>query len=840
MTEPRRQGGGAAGAGVHAGVALVAAATLIEQVALTRIFSFVQWHHFAFMAVGLGLLGFGASGTALAVVPVLRGAPLPTAAWAALAVAPSVGLALLAVVTVPADAYLVALDPTQWLFLAVVVAALVLPFFFGGLVTGVLLAGFPHRASSLYAASFLGAAGGALAAVPLLETLGGPGCMIASGAAAAAGSAILWAASHRRAWAPKTLGAAALAVVTALGATLPVELPLSPYKSLSQLRRLPDARVVFSRENAISRVDVVRSAAVRSAPGLSHVFAGIPPSLPGLTIDGEGTRGLPVGTDATFTEYLPTAVAYHLRSGRALIVGMGVEVLGALHQGMGPVTILEANPLVAEAARRFGRGVLDAPGAPSQVRIVVEHPRTYLRRTRERFDVIQVPLLESFQVVASGAFSLAEHYLYTVEAMGAYLKCLAPGGVLAVTRWIQTPPSEEIRVWAAAVLALERSAPSGRGGMRATGPPDPASRLVALRSLNTMTVLVKPDGFAPADVAAVRAFAASRRFDITYAPGVEVEAANRYTVMPTDLHRAAFLAILDPVRRSAFLGGYPFDVRPARDGWPFFFHFFRWQQVPRILATLGRTWQPFGGGGYLVLVGLLAIVALLSAALILAPLRVVGVPATAATGPGGRSVFLYFLLLGLAFLFVEIPLLQQMILVLGSPTHAAAVVLAGLLVSSGAGSLLAPRVGRRLLPVAVALAAVVAAIAWTLPQILDAALGLATPGRLAVLAAVIGPSGILMGMPFPAGIALVGRFDPRLVPWAWGINGCASVLASILAAMLALEGGFRPVLLAGALAYAGAGLVAHRAGWSRGPGTSAWAPGATGAPAARTPRRPDW
>ncbi|MDR7486545.1 MAG: hypothetical protein QN187_14595 [Armatimonadota bacterium] len=820
MTDLRRQARGAAGAGAHAGVALVAAATLIAQVALTRIFSVVQWHHFAFMAVGLGLLGFGASGTALAVVPVLRGAPLRTAAWAALAVAPSVGLALLAVATVPADTYLVALDPTQWLLLAVVVLALVLPFFFGGLVSGVMLAGFPQHASSLYAASFLGAAGGALAAVPLLETLGGPGCMIASGAAAAAGSAILWGAAHRRVLAPQTLRAAALAAATAFGATLPVELPLSPYKALSQLRRLPDARVVFSRENAISRVDVVRATAVRSAPGLSHVFAWIPPPLPGLTIDGEGTRGLPVEADATFTEYLPTAIAYRLRPGRVLVVGMGVEVLGALHQGRGPVTILEANPLVVEAGRRLGGGVLDVPGAPSQVRIVVEHPRTYLRRTRERFDVIQVPLLESFQVVASGAFSLAEHYLYTVEAMGAYLNRLAPGGVLAVTRWIQTPPSEEIRVWAAAVLALERSARSGRGGPGATGPPDPTARLVALRSLNTMTVLVKPDGFAPADVAAVRAFAASRRFDITYAPGVEAEAANRYTVMPTDLHREAFVAILDPDRRAAFLRGYPFDVRPARDGWPFFFHFFRWQQVPRILATLGRTWQPFGGGGYLVLVGLLAIVALLSVAMILAPLRAVGVPA-AAIAPSRRSVFLYFLLLGLAFLFVEIPLLQQTILVLGSPTHAAAGVLAGLLVSSGAGSLLAPRVGRRLLPVAVALAAVVAAIAWTLPEILDAALGLATPGRLAVLAAVIGAPGLLMGMPFPAGIALVGRFDPRLLPWAWGINGCASVIASILAAMLALEGGFRPVLLAGALAYAGAGLVAHQAGWSRMPGTSA-------------------
>jgi len=821
----------AAGMGwVHLGVALISAAGLLLQLALTRVFSVTQWYHFAFMAVGLGLLGFGASGTALAVIPALHRSPLRTAAWGGMAVVPAVAVALVALAVVPFDIYLLGLQPRQFAYLAAQVAALTLPFFAVGVAVGILLSALPERANSLYAASFLGAGAGAASALLVLP-LGGVGSMIAASAAAAAGSAALWlavpAARPTRSGLaarirPGLVTAVLAAALLAGGITLRVDLRLSPYKALSQLRRFPDARVEFTARNAVSRVDVVRSSALRSAPGLSYLFPGAAPPLPGATVDGDSVRALPARVDTAFTDFLPSAVGYRLipsqspgsgplpqrtGSGRVLVVGIGVEVLSAVAHRASAVTVVEANPLVVEAARRFGGETLaPEPGGARTVRVVTENIRTYLRRTPERFDLIQIPPQESFQVVASGTYSLAEHYLYTVEAFRDYLRGLAPGGVLVVTRWAQTPPSEEIRAWAAAVTALEDNGrmPAGR-------------RLAALRSLNTVTMLVKLDGFSAADVGALREFAISRRFDITSGPGVPAADANRYNVLPDDVLRRAFTALLDPRQRTTFLRGYTFAVGPIRDDRPFFFHFFRWRQVPQILANLGRTWQPFGGGGYLVLFALLVILSALGASLILAPLRARPrgqLPALsdpdADRVPRG-SVFAYFTALGLGYLFVEVPLLQQMVLLLGFPTYAVAVILSMLLVASGMGSLAAPR-PRPDARVLLLLAVAIGVAAYGLPGILQAGLGLRTGARVAVIGGVVVPIALLMGMPFPAGIRLLGRREPALIPWAWGINGCASVVASVAAAILQLEWGFRAVLVLGGLAYLSAGAALRAMG----------------------------
>jgi hypothetical protein len=256
----------------------------------------------------------------------------------------------------------------------------------------------------------------------------------------------------------------------------------------------------------------------------------------------------------------------------------------------------------------------------------------------------------------------------------------------------------------------------------------------------------------------------------------------------------------------ALYAAQPYKVRPPTDDRPFFFHFFRWSQTQAVLQQLGRTWQPWGGSGYLVLIALLAVSVVASGALIALPLAA-GRRRGTVKGLRGR-VLAYFGLLGLGFLFVEIPLMQRFILFLGQPIYAFAAVIAALLFFSGLGSLAAPWLNpRQTLPL---LAAAILFYPLLLPVLFQALLGAPLAVRLAATVVSLAPLGVLMGTPFPGGLAWLGRQAPGLVPWAWAVNGCASVLASVLAALIALSAGFSWVLVGAAAAYGGAWLAFPR------------------------------
>jgi hypothetical protein len=429
----------------------------------------------------------------------------------------------------------------------------------------------------------------------------------------------------------------------------------------------------------------------------------------------------------------------------------------------------------------------------------VDTGRVFAQGDSARYDIVFVPLADSYQPVTSGAYSLAETYGLTVEAFGDLLDRLAPDGILVATRWLQTPPSEDIRLLATLVEAL-----------RHAGVQEPGQALVALRGIQTITALVQPDGWTPAELAAVRSFAAARRFDPVWAPDVVAEETNRYNRLPESAYYEAMRELLAAGNPRQFYADYPFDVAPATDDRPFFFHFFKWRQTPEVLATLGRTWQPFGGSGYFLLLALLGLVVTLSAVLIVAPLllaRRAGLEDDAARRLSRLRVLLYFGLLGLAFLFVEIPLIQRWILLVGHPTYAFASVVTILLVCSSAGSLAAravwlrPRVALGLLVLFALLTPF--ALGWLTQH----TLGWWLPARVGLAALSLAPLAFLMGVPFPVGLAWLERGQPGLTPWAWAVNGCASVVAGVLAAIFALSSGFTAVLLAGAGCYAGAWLA---------------------------------
>ena len=785
---------------------LISAATLTFEITLTRLFSVSQFYHFAFMIVSIALLGFGASGTALTMFPALgRKDPQRSLGLLGLATGVSILFAYILTNKIPFDSFSIAWDRRQLGILLSHYIALATPFFFSGMAIGLLLDAYPKFVGQTYAVNLFGSALGCIFVLLAPSFLGAEGTVTLSSGLATLGALFSLRNGGRHKFGPVALALLLLLFVCIdLGLRftrrpgIPVmELNLSPYKSYSYARQYPNADLIYQRWNAFSRIDVLRSEGIHSIPGLSYRYLEPLPSQDGIFVDGDNLSAvLPEGADLTFSGYLPLTLPFELRPKASVLVlepRGGLDILTAIAQDAEQVTAVENNSLIVVAA--------DHIYSQSNVKVVLETDRTYFRRVRnQNYDVIIISLTDTYHPVRSGAYSLGEDYSYTVEALEDALNRLIPDGLLAITRWLQDPPSECLRTFALAVTALEHN-----GGK-------PESQIIAFRGYNTLTVLLKNGDYTPDELEQVRAFASKRAFDLVYAPDLLPEETNRFNILPTPIYYQTFSELLQTQPRQKFYDAYPFNVRPPTDDHPFFGHYFKWSQTEQIMAELGYTWQPFGGAGYFVILALLALAAFLAAIIILLPL---------ATRRSNKNVntrqqfsilrpLLYFGFIGLAFLLVEIPLLQRFILYLGNPVYAMTAVLFSILLFSAIGSRISHHVSNRIALFLLIL--LVFITPYGLPTIFSLTLGLPLISRLLLTALTLAPIGFLMGIPFPSGIRWLQTLSPNgrdvmehpLIPWIWATNGAASVVSSILAALLALTYGFNWVLRLGALCYVGA------------------------------------
>ncbi|NDJ77978.1 MAG: hypothetical protein GYB65_17140 [Chloroflexi bacterium] len=785
------------------GIGLISATVLLFQVTLTRLFSIAQFYHFAFLVVSLALLGFGASGSLLTASNRLR-APGWRAVYV-LAFGPATLLAYLVLNRWAFDSYAIAWDRAQVWRLLGNLLGLAVPFTLAGAVIGAFLADPERSAGCVYGANMIGSAVGAAAAPLLLAWVGDARLIVLCGALSGVSALLL---AHEMPRARLIAGTSALVIALSIAGTIALpdvmRIKPSPYKPLSSFRRNPDATLEEPRYNAYSRLDIVHSPTIHSAPGKSIMYFNAPPPEIGLLIDGDNL--LPVVQDelapVAFAESMPANVALsQFDTPDVLVLGLGggLDAWIALQHDANSVVGVEPNGLIVEALRndlRDWAGLVDDP----RFEVVHQEIRTYARQTDRRFDVVQIALNDANRPITSGAFTLSENYVLTVEGVRSYLDLLDDNGVLVITRWLQSPPSEDLRTLALLVEALEAN-----GG-------DPQAQIVAFRSYLTVTFLVKTTPFSADDVAQIQARAGQLAYDMVLAPGLSPETVNRYAYIEGAVYHTTYMDFLTARDRAAFYDDYDFDVRPPTDDHPFFFHFFKWRQTPDILDNLGRTWQPFGGSGYFVLVALLIFALAAAAIFILLPVLLRRRFRTVMRNTSAKrslSVVVYFAGLGLAYLLIEVAALQQFILVVGQPTLAIATVLGTLLLFSGIGSTLSERI-----PWTGALAVLTGLLLvwpWLLDGYATAVLPLPLALRLGLSVLVLMPLGLLMGVPFARGITAI-RDAPDLVPWAWAINGGASVISAVLAALLALSFGFGWVLRTGAVLYALAWLTRPRHG----------------------------
>lgn len=772
-------------------VALVSAGTLAFEILLVRLFAIEQFHHFAYMAIGVAMLGFGAAGTLLALVELDRSS---AERWFVVSTF-ATGVALLAspavVDRIAVDAAQIAWDGTQWVRLGAVYAVLALPFGFGALAVLLAITLDAAQPGRTYGASFVGSGCGAIAALATLWWLS-PSRALAVPAVFTTVAAM----AVTRPLRARALAVIALAAALTAVARPPWTLDVSPYKGLLQAEALPGATRVVERSSPLGWVVAVEAASWRHAPGLSLAYRDTLPRQTGLFVDGQVVGAIPHTTDATnlrFLAWLPAAAPYALGAAqRVLIVGAGdgLEVRTARASGARAIVAVELNPDLAAINR--------APGdLDDRVQWMIGDARHVLSGLSDRFDVVSIGPGGGFGTATAGVHSLNEDFLHTVDAYEAFLGRLTETGVFAVTRWLSLPPRASVRAALTAAAALRRVAPASaeRG-------------LIVLRSWGTATVLVKPRGFTAADVARLRAWATARRLDVDWHPGLDAPNPRFNLVDDPVLYRAAAAAATGEEAARRFTDTYEFAVAPVGDHRPYPHHFLRLSAVPQFFGSARDRALPFAEWGYLALIGTLLQATVAATALLLVPL----VRRRTRTARPRPAMLGYFAAIGFAYLAAEIAAIQQLSLLLGHPVYAVAAVFAAILIASGLGAwrsdaVAARRAGAALAGLAATLgvyaAGLLALVHWaqTLPLALRALLALAA----------LAPPAFLMGFPFPTGLRLLASASRPAVAWAWAINGFAAVIAAPLSALIAIEWGSPALFASSAFAYLGAAAVARGA-----------------------------
>lgn len=776
-------------------VGFLSAGTLAYELLLVRAFAIEHFHHFAFMAIGVAMLGFGVSGTVIATVRDLS--PSRAATWF---IAASL-LTPVALLMSPILIHRIPLDPTQLPVsvaeipkLATVYVLAALPFAVGAAAVLLGLTASTRHVGRLYGASLIGSGLGAAAAIGILW-LAAPEPALALPAVLAGGGAFAASLTAQR---RQQVVLATLLTIGSLAAFRwpPWEFTITPYKELPQVEAYPDAKRTAERNSPVGWVVAVEAPAFRYAPGLSLAYRGAFPPQRALFVDGQiagaaARWAADTASDAVL-DWLPSSAPYSVvPPERVLVIGSGggTEVWNAVAHGADDVTAVELQPSLLTLSRDLA--TVPPAWARSRVTWVSGDARNFVARTAARYDLITLAQGGGYGLAAAGVHALNEDFLHTEEAYAHYFRLLTDRGVLAITGWLRTPPRESVRTVLTLAQALHQVS---------DGPT--ARQLIVLRSWGTVTVMARPAGFSDREIATLAHWARSRQFDLDWYPGLEAPHSEFNFIDEPILYRAADAAVRGAESAQQFAAAYPFDVTPATDARPYPHHFLRATAVADLLRLETGSWLPFAEWGYLTLLATLAQSAVLAALFLILPVAV-----RRGRRRGLGPLVLYFGAIGLAYLAAEIAAIQQLGLLLGHPVYAVAVVLSAVLISSGLGSAWSDRWGvARGWAAPLALAGLFIVYAVFLLPLVHQFQSASLPARAMVAFAALAPVAFLMGFPFPLGLRGF-QPEPDRLAWAWAANGFSSVIAAPLAALVALDAGSPALFLVAAAGYAVAALV---------------------------------
>lgn len=848
---------------LYLAVGLVAGAVIAFQIFVMRVFAVGSWSHFGSFVVSLAMLGFGLASAVMSIWQEFfqrrwRGITTTTL----LLFGPLMAGCHLLAQQRPFNPIFLISDPEQKWNLVANFVLYFIPFLSAAVFIGTVFLKSASIFGRVYFADLLGAGLAGLLILVGMFVLPPENLILIPLAVWFAGGVcwLLWIGRRQNLLALAIAGLLALGFHFVLpGAADMTTLAVSDYKGISYARRFPDSAVVYRSNSPFGDLHIYSSSYLHFAPGLSDNAAFNIPNMPvnafyGMYIDGDGPIGIMRELPDEQTDYfrfLPHYYPFLLKEDPSTFVvqfGGGISTAVALRSGSSDVTVAESNPAVLWAfddpsIRDFTGDLLSDP----RITVIPYEGRLFLANTDRRFDIIDLSLADSVGLSSPGGFAIMEKYAYTQEAMASYMGALADGGILAVTVWNkEEPPKSVLRLYATMAAAA--------------GDIDPASVAnsfyVSSNYLSTTTVLYKRGGFTPEEIAILNANTYAMSFDEIYSPGIVIDGADSTVLAeyweqifgngeqtegdplgepgdpmldplfgdpmlgdpllgdpllgvadapmvlpPIELSRLAWQALIND-QWDAFSDAYAFDIQGLTNNRPYYAAYVRPGDLPRTLDRLELFQDDWG---YLAVWATLVVAA--TAALILLMFPVVfGWRAIFSRYPGKLGTLLYFACLGFGYMLVEVGMISKFILALSTPTISASVLITGMLVFSGLGSLTSDRFldrARSVMPVIFTMIGVLLiGYGFFLDAVLDWIGTFPYVVRLGLCLLLIAPPAFLMGFPLPMAMSWLGRLrKDHLFIWAWGVNGSFSVIGSAAIPVLATSFGLTSVLQIAGGAY---------------------------------------
>ncbi|WP_430936392.1 hypothetical protein [Saccharicrinis sp. 156] len=756
-------------------IALLSASVIGYQLALMQILSIQQWHYMAFMVISIALLGFGTSGTLLAIFKdkLLQDFDkYYTLLLLFTAISMLISPLLTGTKWLLFDTYLLFSDLSHILRLLGTCVLYFIPFLWAATAIGMSFTYGSYKVGKLYFANLVGSGLGGIFMVLAMWVILPQHLSVFCATMPLIGAGIYRYAKGNIKYFYPILSACI--IMMAVNLFFAPTVKSSQFKGFSKTMNLPDAKVTWQQNSPFGLVQQVASPAIRYAPSVSLLNTNPIPYANMVFVNGDAAGYLTLDSTRNIfpvLNYSPQTLAYRLKPRPKNLVlqsGTGEPAhLPMLHPS-NSITCIESNPLL----HKISKSRLSTRETKPELYFINTNTRSFLKHDQQQYDVILFPTVGSFYGT-TGLYALEEQNWLTVEAFSEAWEHLSPDGVLSVSCWLDYPYRNSYKL----VATLD--------DILAAKAKETSDHLMAVKNWNQLSFLVKRTPFTKLEYQAARLFCDSLLFDFM-SFDQEVDEAMDPIHELNDPMFTAYLKKLTSPQKTALYHSYPFKIRPATDNKPYFSHFIKLGSLSEISKIYKLNSLPYFELGYYIALVTLLLITLLGIIFIILPLIHVGKTSFKS------SVFLYFSAIGLGYMITEMSLIHQFNIYFSNPTYTIAIIIGILLISSGLGSYFSKYslFMRHLWAAPLIVSGLLIILAILNPIVINSTISYVLVYKIAIVFVFIGSIGFFMGIPFPSAILKLSHSKQNQIPTAWAINGLLSVIATPLAVILSMEFGF--------------------------------------------------